>query len=611
MKSRVILLAGTLLACSAVALAQQGPESLLPPGFDKPQPKAAPPAATPASGGQSAPTSISSPVVQALPGSSQGGAASGELKLPTNIPSLDRIEKMPTEELSALLDNKSKFDVPAGARRAMKQVGLLDANEGGLPSWTLASQNPSLVRAVLAKNNGKLVSRWGHILLRRALASRLDAPAGMEAAEFAALRTALLVRMGEGVVARDLVQDVDAANYSPALTQAALDAYVQTGDMTGACPVVIWLGGARKDSQWKLFQAICSAYSGENSRAMTQLDRMGPGDGLAQVDLLLAQKYAGAASRGQRAVKIEWDGVEGMTPLRYALTLAVGLEPPESLLKSAPNSLKALPATAPMASIALRADAADIAAAQGVLSSSAMVDLYSQLFALGGSGDHAERAQQLQDAYLATSEAGKVEAIKALWTGEPGGLQFYSRQVLTAYAAARLSASSDFAGDAPELIASMLSAGLDANAMKWGAIVPNGSEGWALLALAQPNRPGEVSRDQIEAFRNNDKSAEQRKTRFLLAGLAGLGRVSQQSADNMAQDMGFPLDTEGRWAQLIDQAAVVNNPGMVALLAGVGMQGSGWDKMTPRYLYHIVSALNRVGLSAEARMIAAEAVARA
>ena len=40
------------------------------------------------------------------------------------------------------------------------------------------------------------------------------------------------------------------------------------------------------------------------------------------------------------------------------------------------------------------------------------------------------------------------------------------------------------------------------------------------------------------------------------------------------------------------------------------MQGSGWDKMTARHLYHIVRALDRVGLDAEARMIAAEAVAR-
>ena len=157
----------------------------------------------------------------------------------------------------------------------------------------------------------------------------------------------------------------------------------------------------------------------------------------------------------------------------------------------------------------------------------------------------------------------------------------------------------------------MLSAGLDANALKWGPVVPNGSEGWALLALAQPNRPGEVSRDQIDAYRNNDESEEQRKTQFLVAGLAGLGRVSQQAAGDIAKDMGFPLDAPTRWTQMIDQAASVNNQALVALLAGAGMQGSGWDKMTARHLYHIVSALNRVGLAAEARMIAAEAVARA
>ena len=61
---------------------------------------------------------------------------------------------------------------------------------------------------------------------------------------------------------------------------------------------------------------------------------------------------------------------------------------------------------------------------------------------------------------------------------------------------------------------------------------------------------------------------------------------------------------------MIDKAAEYRNPALVALLAGLGMQGDGWERMTPRNLYHIVSALNRAGLSAEARMIAAEAVAR-
>jgi hypothetical protein len=40
------------------------------------------------------------------------------------------------------------------------------------------------------------------------------------------------------------------------------------------------------------------------------------------------------------------------------------------------------------------------------------------------------------------------------------------------------------------------------------------------------------------------------------------------------------------------------------------MQGTSWTQMTPLHLYHITAALTRVGLGAEARMIAAEAVAR-
>jgi hypothetical protein len=70
------------------------------------------------------------------------------------------------------------------------------------------------------------------------------------------------------------------------------------------------------------------------------------------------------------------------------------------------------------------------------------------------------------------------------------------------------------------------------------------------------------------------------------------------------------LNSATAWTRAIDAAAAVDNQALVAFLAGLGMQGDGWERMTARHLYHIVSALNRVGLSAEARMIAAEAVAR-
>ena len=147
-------------------------------------------------------------------------------------------------------------------------------------------------------------------------------------------------------------------------------------------------------------------------------------------------------------------------------------------------------------------------------------------------------------------------------------------------------------------------------AMRWGSSVPEGSEAWALLALAQPDRRTQVSAGAVEDFIGDDGSAEQRKSRFLVAGLAGLGRLDMVSANDLAGDLGVNLTRQSAWSQRIDRAAELRNPTLVALLAGLGMQGNGWDKMTARHLFHIVRALRQVGLEGEARMIAAEAVAR-
>src|SRR5690606_35341821 len=118
-----------------------------------------------------------------------------------------------------------------------------------------------------------------------------------------------------------------------------------------------------------------------------------------------------------------------------------------------------------------------------------------------------------------------------------------------------------------------------------------------------------VSADDVDQFVSNDDSARQNKARFLIAGLAGLGRISADTATGFGEDLKLDLGRNSLWSARISKAAETRNPALVALLAAVGMQGSGWDKMTPRHLYHIVRALDRVGLNAEARMIAAEAVA--
>ena len=601
--SRGLLLAGAaLVVSSTVVLAQRAPESILPPAQE-----AATETPTPAP--EPAQPDPEGAVVQPVPSAPTRVDTSG-VDL-SDIPSAAELEAMTTEELDDLFGLKPRYDIPPAARRSTEQVGVLSADEGGLPAASLARQPASLVRAALEASEGPVISRWGHILLRRTLASRLASPDGLDPVEFAALRASMLNAMGEHAAARALVQDVDTADYNGALINAALRAYLGTADIVGACPVVRLDGVDGEGLQWSMFEGICSAYAGETTSAQNDLRRLfSRADEADQIDVLLAQRFAGAAGQGRRAVTIEWDGVEEMNPWRFALSHALGEPIPENLAEDLGPYYRKSSALIPALPVAQRLGGADDAAEAGILSARAMVDLYSQVYAAREEQQDdtaVALSTRLRDAYTDPSPAGRLAAIKDVWGNDPSA---YGRLVLTAYAAARLTPSEDFEEDAGALIASMLTAGLDRDAMRWSDVVEEGSLGWALLALANP-QGGQVSDGELDSFQDADESSGQRKSRMLLAGLAGLGRTDADNVAEYSGRLGLNLSAPTAWTRMIDKAAEAGNPALVSILAGLGMQGTDWDQMTARHLYHIVSALNRVGLEAEARMIAAEAVARA
>jgi hypothetical protein len=616
------LLTGAALALTSVwAVAQDAPQSLLPKMFEDPAPTPSPtpaptsrstPSASQAGSQAGAARSVSTPVVQALPQEAAASDGSRGGATLSRIPTLEEIEKMSPEDFEELLGSKILFDMPPAARRSMERVGLLDEREGGLPADSLANQNAKLIELVLSSNRGTLVSRWGHILLRRALVSRLVAPAGMEPQQFAALRIGLLLRMGEIDAARAVLQDIDIANYTPDLGDLAMRAYERTADITGLCPVMATQGNLRQDPQWDAAKTICEAFRGNSNSALSTLERDRRQGTMANIDLLLAQKYAGAAGKGRRAVTIEWDKVEDMTPWRYGLAIGVGLEPPARLMTNASVQYDYTIAQAPMMSLQHRAAAADRAGSAGILSNAAMVDLYAQIYADTDISDEwQERAESLRDAYTQESPAARLAAMQALWNAAPDAGAAYARRVLTAAAAARMPASEDFADSAPALIASMLSAGYDGNAMRWSSVVERGSLGWGLLALAAKNGTKSVDTGDLDRYIDNDESVNKRKAAFLVAGLAGLGRLGETDASRYSNDLSLELGGSTRWTEAIDSAAGRGDKVSTVLLAGFGMQGTDWRRMTPRYLFHIISALRKVGLGAEARMIAAEAVSRA
>lgn len=608
---------GAFLAAGGVT-AQQAPESILPPGFDDPAPAPTPAPApapvrpqTPSSPGSGGGDSSGSTGGAVAPSDAEDAprVSAGDL---ARIPTAEELEAMSIDELDDFLGLKPRFDIPPAARRSMAQVGILSPEEGGLPTGSLSKQSPELVRAILAGTKGPMVSRWGHILLRRALSSRLAAPEGMAPAEFAALRIGVLNRIGEFIAARRLAQDVDTGNWNGSLTNQALRAYIGAGDLTGACPVLQLRGSTREDPQWVMWRAICNAYAGEAALAGSQLDQAAAKKIAPAIDVTLAQRYAGAAGRSRRGANVEWDGVEKLSPWRFSLSYAVGEEIPDGLLEDLPRYYHWSGAISPAVPISQRARYADLAAREGILSARAMVDLYSQIYVEDSVSDEfSERAGRLRNAYVASDPAARVAAMRGLWgtIEDDGATPDYANSILTAYAAARITPGEQFADYAGEIIGSMLTAGLDRDAASWANSVEPGSFGWALLALAAPDG-GSANGDAIDTFIGDDSSEDYRKSAFLVAGLAGLGRISNAQFSDYAGQLDFDPDRQTRWSRMITTAATVENRALVAMLAGLGMQGSDWDQMTPLHLFHITRALTQVGLEAEARMIAAEAVAR-
>lgn len=602
--------AAIALSASFVA-AQDAPESLLPPGFDDPEPSPTPIPAAPAAPrapvpGQ--PQVPEVPTVQPIPGVGDPLRDLSQFDF-SSIPTLEELEEMSPDDLDDLLGLSPSYDIPPAARRAMTRVGLVDSDEGGFPHGSLARQSPALIRAVLDGLDGPVVSRWGHILLRRALASRMEAPEGLNAVEFAALRVKALNGLSEYAASRSMLQDIDTGNWDATLVDAGLEAYIATTDLIGTCPVVRLRGSEREDPQWRMLGAICNSYAGESVLGGRQLDRALRDEIAPSIDVLLAQRLAGAAGRGRRAVDVEWEGVDAINPWRFAIANAVGEEIPEALRADVKPYYERVWAATPTVSLQQRAIGADRAAREGIFSSQAAIDLYSQVYANENIiGQAADRATLLREAYVADTAAERVSAMQSIWENED--FPDYGRLVLTAYAAARIPATPDLVEHAPILISSMLTAGLDRDAAAWSQTVQQGSDAWALIAVGRDAVGRTEPREAIDSFIDDDSSADYRRSQFLLAGLAGLERIAPSDLSDFASRTEADLTRESRWSRAITQAAEVNNAALVALLAGLGMQGEGWDRMTPRHLYYIVSALHRVGLNAEARMIAAEAIAR-
>ena len=599
MLSLTLGLSGTTLAAVLVlpALAQ---ESLLPEGFGNPAETPAP-RPTPTPSPTAPPASGSAPVNGNVPPAVAPTVGTTSANAPADAEEGEEGEEVESGGL--------KYDLPPGARRLLTRIGPLTPETGGLAPDAFGVRG-QYAAAIMGKTNGQFASRWGQILLRRSLASAIDTPDTINGADLAAARASLLLRMGESIAARWIVQSVDYDRASPRLVAAAQQTYLANADPAGMCPYVP-AGLAHGDEQsWRLASAICSGLSGEAGPAGWAIGRVRSSGKISNFDILLTERVLGATGAGRRSTTIEWDNIDRLTSWRFGMATATAIPVPEALRTAAPSNIKSWTVLAPMTDMASRIAAAPEAATRGVLSSEAYVSLLS---AAASEEEPAEavtaQTEQLRAAFRLATGADRYAAMERLWGAGANPAGRYAAMVATARAAAALPVNTEVGGDPWQLLGSMLAGGYDENAIAWVPAVSVGSRAWGVLAVGSPRPLSGMSAGAVGQFAGDDDSADALRSKFLLAGLAGLGRLDASAAASAASDLEVDLGKQTRWSRAIMAAAERREPGMVALLAAAGMQGE-WSKVPPYHLYYIVRALRDVGLASEARMIAAEALVR-
>ncbi|WP_052071809.1 hypothetical protein [Sphingopyxis sp. MWB1] len=610
-------LSGTALA-AALVLPVLAQESLLPEGFGPPPaetpspapaPSPTPRPATPGGTGTTGESGNSSSTPSS--GASQAGSTarpSRPATRPQSGASGSSTEETDADEDGRVEPGELKYDLPPGARRSLDRIGPLTPATGGMAPDAFGTRG-QYAATLMRETKGPLASRWAQILLRRALASSIDTPETINGADLAAERAALLLRLGESTAARRIVQSVDFDRASQKLVSVAQQTYLANADPAGLCPYVR-AGMDHGDQQtWRLASGMCSGMSGEAGPAGWSISRVRSSRKVDNFDILLAERVLGATGEARRATTIEWTDVDRLTPWRFGLATATAIEIPAELRAKAPFYMRGWTVLAPMADMAERVAAAPEAAARGVLSNEAFVSLLSA--AASEAEPDAElvaRTEALRRAFRAPSGADRYVAMAALWDGGANAIERYAAMVGTARAAAGLPPSTEVNDDPWQLMGSMMAGGFDRNAAAWASRVDRGTRAWGVLAVGLPQGQAMDAGD-VSAFAGNDDSAGELRSQFFLAGLAGLGRMEQSEIASAAEDLNVPLGKQSRWTRAIVEAARRREPGMVALLAATGMQGE-WADMPPYHLYHIVRSLRAVGLEAEARMIAAEALVR-
>lgn len=585
MRNKGLLIAASGLALAIRALAQQAQP-----------PTTAPPAQAPTA-------NTTAPATQQAPSTSSASSGPSESTVEV-VSNLVVVEQAPA------------IEYPSWARRDPASAGALDSADIGLGPVPWGAANGAFLSTLMRRMDTPIVSRWAHIALRNALLARTPPPRLVNPVDWTAERGWLLLRMGEADAARLLVAAVDTDRFTPKMVQVAVQSALANADPPALCPLEAAMRRYEPGVR-PMVTAMCSSLAGEPQIASAQIDDARRYGRIGGIDLALAEKVVGAGSNTGRSTTIEWEPVNDLNAWRFGLATATGLAVPDRLLTKSSPQLRAFQARAALLEPAQRLESAFIATGLGVFSSQSMIDLYSAIYDSTDPTDLPESdAWKLRLAFVGKDRDARLDAIRHFLAMDGDDLKKEGARAAVAQAATRIVPDDELEKDAPGLISAMLAAGYDRQAARWLKVIGGMSDEaedrcWAMLALAAPDGVDTgVGVRRINAFIGRDKSAGKQRSALLVAGLAGLGRITQDQANSINRSNGLGLGRTTSWSKMIDAAAGRRQPATVLLLAGTGFQASNWQNSSAAHLYHAITGLKRTGQEYTARMIAAEALSR-
>lgn len=510
-------------------------------------------------------------------------------------------------------------------------AGVLSASEGGLPADMWAGTSRPLARLLLTRLPAAASSQAMRNLMRRLLLSVAAAPeGGGEPGGLASIRVGLLADMGELAGVEALLAAVPARRGHDKLERMEAEVRLLAGDHARACA----LAGGRMATQdaigdvfWNKLFIFCQALAGQPEQAalgISLLRELGTDDPVffGLVDALTSGTTPEISS----------------LPSPEALHLAVAriakvALPGDVIASNRPAVLRAI-ATSPIVAVPVRLEAAERAETAGALPPDVLRQLYmsvdfkpDELASAVSVADKQRgprsRALLYRAALAQTVPTARAEAVAlALNLGREGG-RFASTATAFVDVLRDIPPSGDLAWFAGDAVRALLVAGdtqaaaawLDvlrqraafdaASAVRLAGLMP-------LLRLAGADTASAWTVDELSAWWDAAKGDEAARDRaaVLYSLFAARGEpVPERLWEPLlaaAERVPVVMPHPGVWHRLGTASAAGRIAETVAL-ALIVLGDGGPAQASPMVLEHVLGALNRIGLTKEARSLGVEA----